>query len=161
MKVFYMKISYSIISVCFLLLSMFVAGCQSKDNSKVITVSMNTWPGYEPILLAKEKGYVKDNVKVNRMDSSTDVISTFHSGITDIAFVTLDEVLTLRDKVDYGIKIIAIMDTSNGADVIISQSDIKVFKDLKGKKIGVEASAIGAYLLLRAFELNPSIYAIS
>lgn len=149
-----MKISFLF---SFLLLSLFIAGCESKDDSKVITVSMNTWPGYEPILLAKEKGYVKDNVKVNRMDSATDVISTFHSGITDIAFVTLDEVLILRDKIDYGIKIIAIIDTSHGGDVILSQSNIKELKDLKGKKIGVEASAIGAYLLLRAFDLNPEI----
>lgn len=152
-----MKKYYFIASFYLLVLGVFFTACQSKDDSKYITVSMNTWPGYEPILLAKEKGYIRDNVKINRMDSATDVITAFHSGITDVAFVTLDEVLTLRDRIDYGIKIIAILDTSHGGDAILSQSHIKKLKDLKGKKVGVESTAIGAYLLLRAFSLNDEI----
>ncbi len=152
-----MKKNYFFRVFYILIISFVLLGCDSKPTSKVITVAMNTWPGYEPVLLAKEKGYIEENVHVSRMDSATDVIATFNSGITDVAFVTLDEVLALHSRIDYGVKIIAVLDTSNGGDVILSKPDINNLKDLKGKKIGLESSAIGAYLLLRAFELNPDI----
>lgn len=152
-----MKKNYFFRLIYTLLIGFVLVGCESKPTSKVLTVAMNTWPGYEPVLLAKEKGFIKENVHVSRMDSATDVIATFNSGITDVAFVTLDEVLALHSRIDYGVKIIAVLDTSNGGDVILSKPDINDLKELKGKKVGLESSAIGAYMLLRAFELNPEI----
>lgn len=139
------------------LFAFFLLGCESKKETKFVSVAMNTWPGYEPIYLAKELGFLDDNIKINRVESATDTVAMFHNDIIDIAFVTLDEAITLRDRVDYDIKIITIMDSSNGGDVILGQEDIKSLKDLKGKKIGVEASGVGAYILLRAFELDSDI----
>ncbi|MDH5395996.1 MAG: ABC transporter substrate-binding protein, partial [Gammaproteobacteria bacterium] len=45
------------------------------------------------------------------------------------------------------VKIVAVLDISMGADVVIVRPDIKSLNDLKGKKIGVEQSAVGAVML--------------
>jgi NitT/TauT family transport system substrate-binding protein len=46
------------------------------------------------------------------------------------------------------------MDFSNGADVILGRPEIKDMKGLKGKRVGVESTALGAFFLARALEKN-------
>lgn len=45
-----------------------------------------------------------------------------------------------------------VLDISNGADIMVAQSHIESMRSLRGKKIGVENTALGAYLLHRAIE---------
>nr|WP_254446599.1 hypothetical protein [Dolichospermum sp. UHCC 0259] len=46
------------------------------------------------------------------------------------------------------------MDISHGADVILGKPEIKDMKALKGKKVGVESSSLGAFFIARALEKN-------
>jgi len=133
-------------------------GCNIGDeNHKSLRIGMNTWPGYEPFVLAKEKGYLAKNVYISRVDSATDVIKALHSDIIDVACVTLDEAMIYQDKSTDHIKIITIMDFSVGGDAVVAKKEIASMVELKGKRIGVESSALGAFMISRAVELTPDL----
>jgi NitT/TauT family transport system substrate-binding protein len=67
--------------------------------------------------------------------------------------VTLDEALLLTEDVA-DIRVMMVADVSNGADVILAKPEFGSMKDLKGHRIGVETTALGAYVLLRALQLS-------
>ncbi|MFM6154527.1 MAG: ABC transporter substrate-binding protein, partial [Sphaerospermopsis kisseleviana] len=52
------------------------------------------------------------------------------------------------------LKIITIMDVSHGGDVILGKPEIANIKALKGKRVGVESTALGAFFIGRALEKN-------
>ena len=131
----------------------FLFGCIT-PISEPLKLGTNLWIGYEPFYLARNLGYFTPNeVSLYEMPSNSDVIRAFENGLIDCAALTLDETfLLLQDSIDE--KILIILDVSNGADALLVQPGIKSFKELKGKRIGVENTAVGAYLLSRALESN-------
>ncbi len=133
-----------------------LSGCQEKEGEP-LRVGMNTWPGYEPFMLGKEEKYFASNVSISRLDSATDVIKSLKSDIIDVACVTLDEAIILQDQSSEPIKVIAIMDFSKGGDAIIAEASIADMRMLKGKRIGVESSALGSFMLTRAIELTDGL----
>ena len=141
----------------YLILLVFLLGsslhAMASENNQ-IRIGTNLWPGYEPLYLAQTyAGWPKDNVRLIRYPSSSEVIRAFRNKSIEAAGLTLDEVLTLEES-GIGLKIILVMDVSNGADAILSKSHINTFEKLRGKRIVVEGSALGAYMLTRALNLN-------
>lgn len=127
-------------------------GCSS-DEKESIRVAHNNWPGYEPLSLAKEKGFYQGvNVEIQRAASATDVIKYIELDAVDIAAVTLDEALLLQDRTSTPLWVITVLDISHGGDVIIAKQDIHSLNDLRGKRVGVEANALGAFMITRALE---------
>ena len=51
-------------------------------------------------------------------------------------------------------RIIVVVDVSNGADVVVGRRGMRTMRDLKGKSVAVESSALGAFVLSRALTLN-------
>jgi NitT/TauT family transport system substrate-binding protein len=51
-------------------------------------------------------------------------------------------------------KIILVVDISNGADVVVGRRPMRTMHDLKGKRVAVESSALGAFVLSRALALS-------
>ena len=51
-------------------------------------------------------------------------------------------------------RIILVVDVSHGADVVVGRRGMRTMKDLKGKSVAVESSALGAFVLSRALALN-------
>ena len=131
---------FTIITGIFLL-----SGCSEKEP--LIKIASNVWPGYELIYLARDRNYLSDSeVKLVEVPSATMCIQSLAAGTVEAAMLTLDEVLTARAE-GLEVKIVAVLDISMGADVVIVRPDIKSLNDLKGKKIGVEQSAVGAVML--------------
>jgi NitT/TauT family transport system substrate-binding protein len=119
-----------------------------------LRIGTNLWPGYEPLYLARELGYLNpQRVQLNEYPSATDVLRAFRDDALDAAALTLDEVLTLREA-GIPVKVALVMDISDGGDVILAHPLIARFQDLKGKRIAVESGALGAYMITRALELN-------
>lgn len=138
----------------FLLLIFF--GCSNKPVYE-IKMGLNTWPGYEPLFLAGAMGFYKDTrVSTIRVSSSSDTIKAFKSGILDVAALTMDEVLRLRQEIPE-VTVFLVLDISDGGDAIVGQKGISSMAALKGKTVGVEAGALGAYVLTRAVELTPGL----
>ncbi|MCU7799406.1 MAG: ABC transporter substrate-binding protein [gamma proteobacterium symbiont of Lucinoma myriamae] len=136
-----------------------LSGCDTQNNEhKVLRIGMNTWPGYEPLMLAKEKGFISKNIKISRVDSATDVIKALRSDLIDVACVTLDEAMMFQATSNEPIKIITIMTFSTGGDALIANKSISSMALLKGKRIGVESSALEAFMLSRAVDLTSGLH---
>jgi NitT/TauT family transport system substrate-binding protein len=106
--------------------------------------------GCEPLYLARELGYFGSApVRIVEYDSATEVLRAFRNGAINAAALSLDEVLQLSQHVP-GVHLVLVLNYSNGADVVLGQQDVHSLADLRGKRVGVENTALGAYVLARA-----------
>ncbi len=149
-----MKIPSSWLRFGYLLpLLIMLAGCLSAPTPP-LKLGTNLWPGYEPLYLARERNLLSDDkVVLVELLSASEVMRAFRNGAIDAAALTLDEVINLRAV---GLKpvIVQVADISHGADVILARPGIASVADLRGHRVGVEATALGAYMLSRALGLQ-------
>ncbi len=131
----------------------------SRDNVSYLRVGANNWTGYMPLFLAQESGlYNRHFIKVLEMPSSSDVIKALQDETLDVAALTLDETLSLLEH-QYDLQVIWVLDTSAGGDVLLAKPSLQSMADLRGKRIAVENTAVGALMLDGALEsagLSPS-----
>lgn len=128
-----------------------LAGCTSRA-APPIRVGTNPWPGYEPLYLARDIGKLDPaHVRLERMPSTTEVMAAFGAGRLDAAAVTLDEAILLLAG-GHDPRVVLVMDTSNGGDAVIARAGTTSVGDLKGLRLGVEKTALGAYMASRALQ---------
>lgn len=115
-------------------------------------IGMNVWPGYEPLFLARQAGKLNErDFRLVEFSAGSEVVRAFRNGILEAACLTLDEVFyTVQDGMDP--VILLVMDESCGADVVLAHPEIKNPAGLRGKRIAVEVSAVGAYMLTRCLK---------
>lgn len=119
-----------------------------------LRVGTNVWPGYEPLYLARAEGHLPESeVKLVQFRSATQVMNALRTESIEAGAVTLDEAISLAAG-GLDLTIVRALDTSSGADAIVCNADIGSMAELAGKRVGVENSALGAYMLLRALELS-------
>lgn len=112
-----------------------------------LKVGSNPWPGYETLYLARELGDLDETrIKLVEMPSASDVRQQLLDHNLDAGMLTLDEVVSLVSE-GLDLRIILVMDLSDGADAVLAQPPIDSLDQLKGKRIGVELSAVGAVML--------------
>lgn len=128
------------------------AGCQPPPEP--LRIVSSPWAGYEPLYLARDLGYLKaSSVRITELPSSNITLEAFSNGSADIATLTLDEALTLLAQ-GHKLRILLVMDISNGADAVVAKPGIKSLAELKGKRLGVENIPLGAYILSRILEVS-------
>jgi len=143
----------------FCLLTCFLAGVyffkyKQDSSSKTLLIGTNVWMGYEAFYISKDKGLLNSkNTKMVEYGSATQVMRSFRNHIIDIAALTLDEALLLINE-GHRLKIISITDISNGGDVLIAKPEFTKTSQLRGKRVGCEASALGQYMLRRALAFS-------
>ena len=137
------------ISVLFFLV---LGGCEEVSNGP-IKVGTMLWPGYEPLYLAREQSlFSEQDVELIELSSSTGVIRAMKNGSLQAAALTLDEAISLLvSGVD--IEIVAVLDVSQGADMVIAQEPLSSLNDRKGKRVGVDTGTVGAGMLVGCLEL--------
>ena len=129
-----------------------IRGSARDPGSRSLLVGTNVWTGYEPLYLARSLDYFDETkVRLVECSSASQVISAFRNGSLDVAALTLDEALLLKER-GYEVKVILVTDISHGGDAILAQPAIAELSELKGRKVGVESSALGAYVLTRALQ---------
>ncbi len=131
-----------------------IAACLSgcKPPPEPLRIVSSPWPGYEPLYLARDLGFLKDtSVRITELPSSNINMEAFSNGSTDLSTLTLDETLTLIAKGEK-LHILLVMDISNGADAVVAKPGIKSLAELKGKRVGVENIPLGAYILSRVLD---------
>ncbi len=142
-----------VISWLVLGVALVLVGCD-RGPEPAVRVGTNLWPGYEPLYLARDLGYFTDEeVRLVELASASEVIRHFSNGNLDAAALTLDEVLLLA-QAGLDPRIICVMDVSHGGDVILGQASIASMDQLVGKRVAVETTALGSYVLARALELS-------
>jgi len=135
------------------IICLFMAAC-SEPRTQSIRIGTNVWPGYEPLYLARELGYLNENtIHLVEYTSASQVLKSYRNGLLDAAALTLDEAIVLLEAGE-DFRVILVMDISNGADALLGQASLKSIDELKGKRIGVEHTALGAYFLYRIIELT-------
>lgn len=112
-----------------------------------LRIGTNVWPGYEPLYLARSLGhYDSTSIKLVELTSASDVIHALRNGMLEGAALTLDEALLLLDD-GFNHKVILVFDFSNGGDALLAKPEITQLSDIRGKRVAVEESAVGAVLL--------------
>ncbi|MEZ5559991.1 MAG: ABC transporter substrate-binding protein [Pseudomonadales bacterium] len=129
-------------------------GCAYVHGSTPLRVGTNIWPGYEPLYLAAQRQrWTQLGVRLVEYRSASEVLRAFRNRALEAAALTLDEVLALVEA-ELPVQVVAVLDISEGGDVILANPRFQRFADLRGQRIGVESGALGAYVLSRALELN-------
>jgi NitT/TauT family transport system substrate-binding protein len=129
------------------------AGC-SRPEPAPLRVGNLPWPGYEPFYVAQQMGYLDaKQVRLTEYTSTSEIIRAFSNGTIEAGLMTLDEALLLaQDNPD--LRLILVTDFSNGGDVVMAKPEFASLKELKGRRVGAETSALGAYILMRALQLS-------
>lgn len=153
----FMKISSVLIKRLAILL--FAVNLLSACNpyERPLVVAAAPWPNFEFLFLAEELKYLsEDQYSLLELPSSTSVIQAFQIGKLDVAFLSLDEALTLV-ALGIDLKVVSVIDESTGGDALMVKPEIKSLEDLKWHSLGYENKAAGALLLDATFghpELN-------
>jgi NitT/TauT family transport system substrate-binding protein len=128
-----------------------LAAC-GKPVDPPLTVGMNPWVGYDPLVLARDRGLTDPRtLRVVELPSASETLRHLRNGLLDAATLTLDETLRLADS-GIDVRIVTMLDASNGGDVVMAAPRIASPAQLKGEFIAVEDSAVGALLLQRMLQ---------
>lgn len=122
-------------------------------TEKPLRVGTIPWAGYEILYLARDLNYYDSSViELKELTSSTDTIHAFRQGQLDVVATTLDGALRLAET-QSELKIILVFNISKGADKLMVGPSINSLADLKNKRIGVEQSGVGTYMLAQVLQL--------
>ena len=119
-------------------------GCNASDP---IRIASHVWPGYEFLFLARERGWLSPDVAIlQETQNASASLEQLLSGKVHGAALTLDEALRVVQQ-GVPLKVVLLFDVSAGADALMVKPHIKSLSDLKGARIGVETTAVGALML--------------
>lgn len=128
----------------------------NNSHNGTIHIGLNHWTGYDPLIIAESKDFFKKrgvDVKVERFKSAKEEIQAMKDGLLQGGGFTLDEAVSLHQS-GYILKVVLIVDTSFGGDMIIGQAEIKDINMIRDKRVGYEGTLVGEFLLNRALEHN-------
>jgi NitT/TauT family transport system substrate-binding protein len=135
-------------------LALSLSGCAREPQQQALRIGTNVWIGSEPLYLARELGHLDPAVvQLVEYPSASDVLRAFRNETIDGMVISLDELLGLAAG-GFDPRIVLVVDVSNGADVVVGRAGMRSMRDLKGKSVAVESSALGASMLSRALALN-------
>lgn len=152
--VFFRKIRvYFALTILTAIVIISLTNCSTQTLSP-LRIGTNLWTGYETLYLARNLGYYDPKaIRLVDYPSGTEEVRAYRHREIEGAGLSIDQALVLAATQE-NIKIIAIMDISQGGDVILGKPDLANMQSLKGKKVGVEATSLGAFFIIRALEKN-------
>lgn len=134
-----------VLSGVVLMFAALIAACAPAPLPRV---AGNGWPGYWPLFLAVAESEVPI-AHVTELTSTTAVMRAYRNGSIDVAMLTLDEALQLAAE-GFDVCVVLVLDVSAGGDALVAKPSFRHLTELAGKHIGVERSALGAYMTTRA-----------
>lgn len=134
------------------LLALTLAGCATEDPP--LRVGALVWPPYELAYLARERGYFDDR-RIELVDYQTpaEVTRAYRYGLIDAFFLTTQFALPSARQLQDS-RIAYVIDFSVGGDALLARPDIETLPELAGRRIGVEASPLGGYMLQRVLDFG-------
>lgn len=138
-----------------LLSTLLAMGLAIPASAEPLKIGYSDWPGFTILEVAKQKGWFKEagvDVELAWFDYLPS-LDAFSAGKIDaVTCVATDALVNGANGAKS--KLIAILDYSNGSDMIIGAPGVTSIKDLKGKKVGLEVTLMEHLLLLKALETN-------
>lgn len=124
-------------------------------RAEPLKIGYSDWPGFTIFEVAKQKEWFKEagvDVELVWFDYLPS-LDAFAAGKVDAVTVVATDAL-VNGANGAKSKIIAILDYSDGSDMIIGKQGIESIKDLKGQKVGIEVTLVEHLLLLEALKQN-------
>lgn len=117
-----------------------------------LRVSPGLWPGSEAMVLAHAQGRLPaDQFQLIELPWSSAAMRALGNGAADVAVVTLDGVLRMREA-GQDLRVLMVLDESKGADAVLVRHAVAEMAALRGKRVGVDVRGVGIYLLINALE---------
>lgn len=130
---------------------MLISSC-SEPPREPLRIASSPWPGYEPLYLARDLGYLdRTRFKLFELPSSDITMESFRNRSTDLATLTLDETIELIHS-GTRVKILLILDISHGGDAVLARPGINGLRDIKGKRVSIVNIPLGLYMLSRTLD---------
>lgn len=121
---------------------------ESGPNEEPFKISINSWVGWAPLYVAKDRGLFGDlDVQLIRVEDTGVRKTTMISGEVDAYASSVDN-FALDSSQGVPGKIVLCFDESYGGDGIIVKNDIVTIEDLRGKRIGYQVGLPSHFLLL-------------
>jgi NitT/TauT family transport system substrate-binding protein len=124
-------------------------------HAEPLKIGYSDWLGYTLFEVAKQKDWFKEagvDVEMVWFDYLPSLDAFSAGKIDGVCVVATDALVNGANGAKS--KIIALLDHSDGQDMIIGKPGINSIKDLKGQKIGLEVTLVEHLLLLKALEAN-------
>jgi len=137
--------------ICLTALSL--AAVTTSLHAAPLKVGYSDWPGYTAFEIAVQKGWFKDagvDVEFDWFDYGPS-IDAFSAGKIDADCIVASDALG-AGAAGSPSKFIAILDYSEGSDMIVGKPGIASIKDLKGQKVAVEFGLVEHFLLLEGLK---------
>jgi NitT/TauT family transport system substrate-binding protein len=126
------------------------APATATPSSAPFRIAFNTWIGYSPLVIAKEKGFLKEagiDANISILEGIGEKNSALIRGDIDGVGHTADSAVTsVASGVDG--QIVYVFDRSLGADGILAKKRIRTISDLKGQKVALEPGFTGHFFFL-------------
>jgi NitT/TauT family transport system substrate-binding protein len=124
-------------------------------HAETLKIAYSDWPGFTLLEVAKQKGWFKEagvDVELAWFEYGPSM-DAFSAGKVDAVTMVATDALVAGASGAKS-KFVAILDYSEGSDMIIGAPGIKSLKDLKGKKVALESTLVEHLLFLKALEEN-------
>lgn len=141
-------------ALCVLVL---LSACGAPQGGSTIQIGISDFPGYELLYLAQEKGFYRDEgvaVRIVEFTSLSDLSTAVSNNQIDAAAWTLEDLVIQNETSRGTMKAGWVIDYSTGADVILSGAHVRNVADLRGRRVGLETSSVGLFVLGRALQLH-------
>ena len=124
-----------------------------------VAVAITSWPGYEYFYLAEQQQLGQPyglQLKVLQYSSLVDQRQAFERGDVPVLATTVPESIAICQEAPQRCpQLVLVLDDSRGADRIVGRSELSGPQQLRGRRIGLERSVLGEYMLVRSFGANP------
>ena len=133
----------SILLIAVFLMSACGAQASTVSERLPLKVTWVVFNGYSPFFIAEGKGlFQKHGVQVQSVQTDTNEgeLINLSGNAADCALIVFSGAIPLAAT--GGLKVVMVIDSTDGADQLIASSDINSVADLKGKRIGV---GLGSY----------------
>jgi NitT/TauT family transport system substrate-binding protein len=124
----------------------FLASCGWFQDLPV-AVAAHVWVGYESLFMARDRDWLDPTrVTLHETRSAVDSIAALRAGTVQAAALTLDEVLGAR-ATGLALSVVMVFNVSMGADMLLVRPGITQPGQLKGLRVGYEASSVSEVML--------------
>jgi NitT/TauT family transport system substrate-binding protein len=128
-----------------------LASGEEGGSPTTAAVGMTTWIGDTAIFIADGKGFFQEaglELDLKIFPTVAEAFPSFTAGQLQAVCPVTSEAVSLAAKgVDY--RIVAVMDTSTGADGVLARNSIASIANFKGKQVGVQKGGVGHFFLLQ------------
>ena len=123
-----------------------------RERFAPLRVAVGIWPGAETLVLAREHGLLPENrFRLMELTWASAIRRAFDNGVVDAAVLSFDSAVRLLEQGE-ALRVIYVMDESQGADAVLVRDETTAVEDLRGKRVGVDLLGVGRHLLAAVLE---------